>query len=47
MRLMTDPSPDNEIVGVYFSIDLAQTRDFKPLWNADLFQNVVTSAVED
>ncbi len=39
--------PANEIVGVYFSIDLAQTTDFEPLWNADLFQNVVTSAVED
>ncbi len=39
--------PVNEIVGVYFSIDLAQTPNFEPLWNADLFQNVVTSAVED
>ncbi len=39
--------PTNEIVGVYFSIDLAITPNFEPLWNADLFQNVVTSAVED
>ncbi len=39
--------PANEIVGVYFSIVLAETPDFEPLWNADLFQNVVTSAVED
>ncbi len=39
--------PANEIVGVYFSIDLAVTPNFEPLWNADLFQNVVTSAVED
>ena len=39
--------PANEIVGVYFSIDLAITPDFEPLWNADLFQNVVTSAVAD
>jgi len=39
--------PRDEIVGVYFSVDLAQTPDFEPLWNADLFQNVISSAVAD
>jgi len=38
--------PRDEIVGVYFSVDLAETPDLEPLWNADLFQNVITSAVE-
>lgn len=37
--------PRDEIVGVYFSVDLAQTPDLEPLWNADLFQNVISSAV--
>lgn len=39
--------PRDEIVGVYFSVDLAQTPDLEPLWNADLFQNVISSAVAD
>ena len=39
--------PRDEIVGVYFSVDLAQTPNLEPLWNADLFQNVISSAVED
>jgi hypothetical protein len=34
-------------VKIYFSVDLAQTPNLEPLWNADLFQNVITSAVED
>ena len=39
--------PRDEIVGVYFNVDLAQTPDLEPLWNADLFQNVISSAVAD
>jgi CubicO group peptidase (beta-lactamase class C family) len=39
--------PRDEIIGVYFSVDLAQTLDLEPLWNADLFQNVISSAVAD
>jgi CubicO group peptidase (beta-lactamase class C family) len=39
--------PTNEIVGVYFSVEMKSTPEFEPLWNADLFQNVVTSAVAD
>jgi CubicO group peptidase (beta-lactamase class C family) len=38
--------PRDEIVGVYFSVDLAMTPDLEPLWNADLFQNVISSAVD-
>jgi CubicO group peptidase (beta-lactamase class C family) len=38
--------PRDEIVGVYFSVDLGQTPNLEPLWNADLFQNVISSAVE-
>ena len=39
--------PGQEIVGVYFSIELGMTPAFEPLWNADLFKNVIASAVED
>jgi len=39
--------PAREIVGVYLSVDLAATPELEPLWNADLFQNVVTAAVAD
>jgi CubicO group peptidase (beta-lactamase class C family) len=39
--------PRDEIVGVYFSVDLKETPAFEPLWNADLFQNVVTASVGD
>jgi CubicO group peptidase (beta-lactamase class C family) len=39
--------PGQEIVGVYLSVDTGITPDFEPLWNADLFQNAVTSAVLD
>ncbi len=39
--------PRDEIVSCYFSIDLAETPEMEPLWNADLFQNVVSSAVTD
>jgi hypothetical protein len=38
--------PRDEIVGVHFSVDLAQTPDFEPLWNADLFQNAISAAVD-
>lgn len=39
--------PPKEIVGVYLSVDTGITPDLEPLWNADLFQNVISSAVED
>jgi CubicO group peptidase (beta-lactamase class C family) len=39
--------PGLELVGVYLSVDTGITPDLEPLWNADLFQNVVTSAVAD
>ncbi len=38
--------PEEEIVGVYLSI-LMKRRGLLPLWSADLFQNAVTSAVDD
>jgi len=41
--LWVDPS--KEIVGVYLSVDTGITPDLEPLWNADLFQNVIASAV--
>ncbi len=37
--------PRDEIVGCYFNVDLAQTPALEPLWKADLFQNVISSAV--
>lgn len=39
--------PGLEMVGVYLSVDTGITPDLEPLWNADLFQNAVTSAVAD
>jgi CubicO group peptidase (beta-lactamase class C family) len=39
--------PGYEIVAVYLSIDTGITPDLEPLWNADLFQNVISSAVSD
>ena len=39
--------PRDEIVSCYFNVDLAETPAMEPLWNADLFQNVISSAVAD
>ncbi len=39
--------PVEGIVGVYLEVLMQQVKELLPLWNADLFQNVVTSAVED
>jgi len=40
--------PQNEIVGVYFEVATEVTPDLETVsWSCDLFQNVVTSAVED
>jgi CubicO group peptidase (beta-lactamase class C family) len=39
--------PPKEIVGVYLSVDTGITPSLEPLWNADLFQNVIASAVAD
>jgi hypothetical protein len=32
---------------VYLSVDTGITPNLEPLWNADLFQNVIASAVSD
>jgi CubicO group peptidase (beta-lactamase class C family) len=39
--------PRDEIVGCYFNVDLAETPAMEPLWKADLFQNVISSAVAE
>ena len=39
--------PTYEIVGVYLEPLLRASPDFEPFWNFDLFQNAVTSAVDD
>jgi CubicO group peptidase (beta-lactamase class C family) len=39
--------PAKQIVGVYLSVDTGITPDLEPLWNADLFANVIASAVAD
>lgn len=39
--------PAKQIVGVYLSVDTGITPDLEPLWNADLFENVIASAVAD
>ena len=39
--------PEHEIVGVYCEVTLRVTESEEHLWNFDLFQNVITSAVDD
>ncbi len=40
--------PANEIVGVYFEVTMDLTEGLEPVsWSCDLFQNIVTSAVDD
>ena len=39
--------PVHEIVGVYLCVSLGLVDDLLPVWNLDLFQNVITSAVAD
>jgi CubicO group peptidase (beta-lactamase class C family) len=39
--------PAHEVVGAYFEICTGLTDDYEFLWNFDLFQNAITSAVED
>ncbi|MEE9280692.1 MAG: serine hydrolase domain-containing protein [Myxococcota bacterium] len=39
--------PANEIVGVWLSVWMEMTDELEPISSLDLFQNVVTSAVED
>ena len=38
---------DHDLVGVYFEVTTRLSADFNMLWNFDLFQNVITSAVDD
>jgi len=39
--------PAHELVGSYFEVTTRVNERFEPLWNFDLFQNVITAAVED
>jgi CubicO group peptidase (beta-lactamase class C family) len=39
--------PVHEIAGAYFEVLMRQSSDMLQLWNADLFMNVVTSAVDE
>jgi CubicO group peptidase (beta-lactamase class C family) len=39
--------PSHELVGAYFEVTTRLTERFEPLWSFDLFQNVITSALED
>jgi CubicO group peptidase (beta-lactamase class C family) len=43
--LWIDPARD--LVGTYFEVTTRMTARFEQLWSFDLFQNVITSAVED
>ena len=38
---------ENELVGAYFEACLRNNEKNEMLWNADLFQNLITAAVED
>ena len=39
--------PAHELVGAYFEVTTRMTERFELLWNFDLFQNVITAAVDD
>ena len=39
--------PAHELVGAYFEVTMRVTERWELLWNFDLFQNVITAAVED
>jgi CubicO group peptidase (beta-lactamase class C family) len=38
---------DHELIGAYFEVTTRLTEDYNLLWNFDLFQNVITAAVDD
>lgn len=38
---------ERELVGVYFEVTTRVTEDFSHRWNFDLFQNVITAALDD
>jgi len=38
---------EHELVGVYFEVTTRVTENWEFLWNNDLFQNLITAAVED
>jgi CubicO group peptidase (beta-lactamase class C family) len=42
--LWIDPAED--LVGAYFEVTTRMTPRYEPLWGFDLFQNVITSAIE-
>jgi CubicO group peptidase (beta-lactamase class C family) len=37
----------HELIGTYFEVTSHETERREPLWNFDLFQNVITAAVDD
>ena len=39
--------PAHELVGAYFEVTARLTERFEPLWSFDLFQNVITAAIEN
>ena len=39
--------PEHELVGAYFEVTTRLTERLELLWNFDLFQNVITAAVDD
>jgi serine-type D-Ala-D-Ala carboxypeptidase len=39
--------PAHELTGAYFEVTSRLTERFEPHWNFDLFQNVVTAALDD
>jgi CubicO group peptidase (beta-lactamase class C family) len=39
--------PANEVAGAYFEVATRVTERYEQIWNYDLFENVVTSAVQD
>jgi hypothetical protein len=38
--------PAEDLVGAYFEVTTRVTPRYEPLWGFDLFQNVITSAIE-
>ena len=44
---MLSVDPVNELVLAYFEVTLRVTEFDEHIWNFDLFQNLITSAVDD
>jgi CubicO group peptidase (beta-lactamase class C family) len=39
--------PANEVVGSYFEVTARVTERYEQIWNFDLFENVITAAIEE